>query len=136
MIHMNRIRVILVSMCLATVLVGVGCDDETTSGAMAPASVDGLRYDMAVTSSTGSLFEGNFRISFSGTNHDIQGDGTIPNSSGNFTYGAVESIGEVIANDIVMGNPVTITLAFETDTSGAFALTAPGGTQAGTFAAP
>jgi hypothetical protein len=137
---MTRSMVILISMCLVTAFAGVGCDDEVAT-ATAPASVDGLRYDMAVTSATGSLSEGNFRISFSGTNHEIVGDGTIPDSTGNFTYSAAGPIGEVIAHDIVLGNPTTITLGFATDTSGDFTLTAPGGTaaggtQAGTFAAP
>lgn len=92
---------------------------------------------MTVTSSVGALESaGGFRISFSGMNHDIQGDGTIPNSSGTFVYEAFASVGSIVANDIVLGNPVEIILTFLTDDTGIFSLIAPNGSQAGTFVTP
>lgn len=125
---------------LIVVLASVACNDDTETIIRipdAPASLDGLRYDMTVTASEGALEPaGNFRISFSGANHDIQGDGTIPNSSGTFTYAEIANVGTVTANDIVMGNPVIINLIFSTSSKGIFTLEAPNGSQTGTFVEP
>ena len=69
-------------------------------------------------------------------NHDIQGDGTIPNSSGTFTYSPTANVGIIVANDIVMGSPVDITLIFTGSSKGVFLLDAPNGTQGGSFIEP
>jgi hypothetical protein len=118
--------------------VSVGCPENESggSGGEAPASVDGLRYDVTVTSSTGSLFTGTFRITFSGGGgkYLIDGDGTIPNSSGTFTYAASGAVGTITANDVGMGNPTVIVLTFTTaSSSGTMELTSPSGNQSGTF---